>query len=147
MEKRDARVGERALAYVEEHLARHPHLQIERQPGRIIVCNDAEGGFQVEISDEGDEAIVWGGGWHDHYDDASEAAAAFMWLLTDAVRIVLRYRGKHLSGWRQERFENGYWVTVSRGRQLLPLPFWGKESEEILQNRLIERSPPETETS
>ncbi|MBX7134272.1 MAG: hypothetical protein K1X67_16485 [Fimbriimonadaceae bacterium] len=131
------KVGSDALALVESHLEKHPSLNVIRSPGRVTVQAPPGEGFDVELVIDGAVATIFAGGWHDHFVDPEEAAATFMWLLTTATRIVLRYRGKHQIGWRLEWFSGGTWVSNGFGRILVPVGFWLPVTEVILQNNLV----------
>lgn len=134
-------VGSEASALVETHLEKHPSLTVSRSAGRVKVQAPPGDGFDVELVDDGAEATIYAGGWHDHFNDPDEAAATFMWLLTATTRIVLRFRGKHQIGWRLEWFSEGKWVSHGFGRILVPVGLWLPVTEVIQQNNLV--SPPE----
>lgn len=136
-------VGQEALARLEELLAPHEHLKVVREPKRVVVEGSADGGFDVEIVDDGDEATIFASGWHNHYYEPETAAATFMWLLTSWTRIVLHYRGKNQVGWELQRCEPTGWTSCNRGATLVSALMWGKKRLEIFQNNLIECDRPD----
>jgi len=132
-------VGQVALRRLDEFLSEHEHLTVDREPGSITVQGTKDTGFDVTMVDEGREAIIYGGGWHGHFDDAEKAAATFMWLLTPKTKIVLTLRGQTQIGWKLQWDEDGKWLTGERGVILLAPLFWGKKREQTFQNDLLGR--------
>ncbi len=135
-------VGITAVKIIVEALSHYPEVATEQiEKGLLVVAS--EGGFDVSIVEQGGEQLVSGGGWHDHYSDAVEASAIFLWLLTPSMRIVEKQsKGDTLSA-RLERFEACKWEDCGSTVCLLQLPFLTKQ-EVILQNRHILRDPPES---
>lgn len=134
-----ATVGQDALQRLDAFLADHPHLTVVREDGSLTVRGKEAGGFDVHMLDDGRVATIFAGGWHEHYNDAEQAAATFMWLLTPKTKIVLSFRGRSQIGWKLQWDEDGKWMTGGRGTILLPFLFWGPKREETFQNRLLDR--------
>lgn len=135
--KIESSVGQAALRRLDEFLVEHEHLKVLRASGSVTVQGTADTGFDVQMVDEGREAIIYGGGWHGHFDDAETAAATFMWLLTSKTKIVLTFHGRSQIGWRLQWDEDGEWVTGERGFILLAFLCWGPKREQTLQNHLV----------
>lgn len=136
-------VGQDALAKLDELLAPYEHLRVTRETNRITVDGSADGGFDVFMEDDGDEAAIYASGWHNHFYEAEVAAETFMWLLTSWTRIVRHYKGRHQVGWELQRLEPSGWTTCNRGAVLAGAFIWGRKRQETFQNRLIECERPE----
>jgi hypothetical protein len=124
-----------ASSMVRKALAKHPEVALVEREGAIKVLAQDPDGFDVEMSDDGDEVVLWAGPYHEHVEEAENAAAAFMWMLTPAYRIVEVLRGKHTKSARLEREVDGKWEYM--GATVLALPLFGKRRERVLQNRVL----------
>lgn len=126
---------ETAVAKVKETLMKFPDVQLIAGERSIKVAAADPNGYDVELTDDGDEVTIWAGPYHTHFDDAEEAAEAFLWMLTPAYRIVENLRGKHMTSARLQREEDGKWVTL--GTMGLLVPLFGRKSQRIHQNRTL----------
>ncbi|HZH98381.1 MAG TPA: hypothetical protein VEX38_05370 [Fimbriimonadaceae bacterium] len=123
-----------AVSKVKEALAGHPEVRLVEGDGSIKVEVDDPSGFDVEMVDDRDEISIFAGPYHTHLDDAEDAAAAFLWMLTPTHRIVEVLRGKHRQSARLEREEDGDWVVLGR---VVSLPLFGRKRERVFQNHLL----------
>ncbi len=96
-------------------------------------------GFAVTISIEANELIVSADLWHEHFEAGEEEKAlnCFAFLLSDACRLKIEYKGEKPKTWTIESFENGQWVTDST-TGLFHFMFWQPKRVAYYQNKLIQ---------
>ena len=124
-----------AVGKIKEALAKHPEVRLIEGERSIKIAVEDPKGFEVELIDDEYELTIVAGPYHTHLDEAEDAANAFLWMLTPVYRIVENLRGKHMTSAQLQREENGKWETM--GTMGLLVPFFGRKSKRIYQNRLI----------
>ncbi|MBS1715085.1 MAG: hypothetical protein JST30_12195 [Armatimonadetes bacterium] len=137
----DEREPPAAIELVKSALKEYPEVQGEEVQGTFSVTA-GPGGFNVSIQESNGEQIVSAGFWHDHFDDAIAASDCFLWLLTPLTRVVEKRKRGRTVGARLERLENDEWVPMGSTSNLFQSPF-AKAEDVVLQNRHIERDPPD----
>ena len=130
-------IGAAALRRLEEFLAAHPGLTVEREEGSITVRARGPEGFDVQMTDEDFRATISTPDWRGHYQGAEEAAATFMWLLGPKTRFVRTFSGPLQLGWKLQWDEDGKWMTGERGVSPSAFLVWGKRRVEIVSNDLV----------
>lgn len=83
--------GGQVVEAVAEMLGRYPGVQVVRGEGRLEV-KGSPGGFDIEVVDDGHEAMIDTGVWHAHYDHPHDTALLVAWMLSPRARIVAHMR-------------------------------------------------------
>lgn len=124
------------LAIIHDKLAKYPDVKIESDDRSITVLPNSPTGFSVTFVDYATEFIVSLGGWHDHFDNASDGLDIFFTALTSHARLVVSTRGKTEHKWTLELLEDGEWTHHSTDG-LLFFPFWRRPTSSYQQNDII----------
>ena len=124
------------LTVIRDKLASYPEVQAEPDGDAITVRAKSSGGFDVTFYPCEPEYVVSLGGWHDHFDDASEALYVFFIALTNHARIDVIKRGKSEYKWTLEMLQDDAWVPHSTCG-LLFFPFWRRKISTIQQNDIL----------
>jgi hypothetical protein len=119
-------------------LKKYPGIQYTNTDDSISVDTQDENGFPVTLCVGGRELMVSADFWHEHFDKDEEEHAlnCFAFLLSDACRIKVEYRGEKPKSWTLESFENGEWKSDST-TGVFNLRFWRPTQVAYFQNRLI----------
>lgn len=107
-----------------------PH---ELEGATLVVRPRDEHGFTARLECRGGHGAVSFEGWHEHFDDARDAASCFVFGLTARCRLRVTRRWGRACAWALESMEDGVWQEDSETGLLL-VPFWAKKSFEYLQN-------------
>ena len=121
------------LDVIREKLAKYPDVHAELDGKAITVRAKNADGFDVTFYPCEPEYVVSLGGWHDHFDDASDAMDIFFNALTNHARIGVAQRGSTEYKWTLETLQDDTWVTHSTCG-LLFFPFWRRKHTAIQQN-------------
>ncbi|MCX7284233.1 MAG: hypothetical protein NTX28_09345 [Novosphingobium sp.] len=123
-----------ALAALADKLAKHPELNWSKGDQWVSIAAPRSGGFAVELRRDGDEWTVFlgSGGWHQHFDEATEALDLVAWCFSGNARVREIYRGQVLQKSILEGLEDGSWTSLALTRYFAP--FWRKKSEVVLRN-------------
>ncbi|MBL7840608.1 MAG: hypothetical protein JNJ75_10740 [Cyclobacteriaceae bacterium] len=124
-------------------LKRYPGVKYYVSPNSFTVEPTNEKGFAVTIDVGPRESIVSSGFWHEHFDKGEEEQAlnCFGFMLSDACRLRIDYRGEKPKRWTLEAWVSGNWITDST-MAVFNINFWSPKRTEYLQNDLIKlRSP------
>lgn len=122
------------VSAIADKLAEHAILNWTKGDRWIRVDAPHSGGFAVELRWEGDEWTVYlgSGGWHQHFDEATEALNLVAWCYSGNARIREIYRGHVLQKSILEALEGESWNRISETGYFAP--FWHKRSEVVFQN-------------
>ncbi|MEX2247412.1 MAG: hypothetical protein WEC75_12090 [Dehalococcoidia bacterium] len=121
---------------VQERIAKYPQAQVRRSLTHIEILPVAADGFSVSLRVAADRFGVSYEGWHEDFDDPTEALDCLAFGLSDACRLKVCSRGGFDYKWTLESRESGDWVEDSTTGLLL-FPFWRSARVRYLQNRLI----------
>ena len=99
-----------------------------------------EKGFRVELAINDREFMVSSDFWHEHFDKEEEDKAlnCFAFMLSDACRLRIEYRGQRPVTWTVESLKNGEWIGDST-TGLFDLRFWKEKRVKYFQNNLLRR--------
>src|SRR4029077_5919119 len=97
-----------------------------------------ESGFKVGFDVAPGRYTVSFNGWHEDFDDVSEALDCFAYGLSDECRLKEYRRGNAAYRWAVEAKQKGQWVAHSETGLFL-FPFWRRANVVYLQNSLISR--------
>ena len=120
-----------------EKLKKYPETNFTYTDELITVEPQDEKGFSVTLG-VGREFIVSADFWHEHFDKDEEdnALDCFSFLLSDACRLRIEYKGEKPKKWTLESFENNEWIQDST-TGIFNLKFWAPTRIEYRQNNLI----------
>lgn len=119
-----------------ERLAQHPNVKYRVDGNWITILPTSNDGFEVCLSDDDGEYTVYYDGWHEHFDDASEALNCLAFGLSTDCRLKEYVRGGSPYKWTVEFKEDEKWVEEGT-TALVFYPFWRRKSVRYLQNSLI----------
>lgn len=130
-----------AIEKIVNKLRKYPDLKFTVADDMIIVDPKDDKGFSVALKAKAEEFVVSADFWHEHFDKEEEemALSCFVFLLSDACRLRVKFRGKQPETWTVESFENGQWVA-DETTGLFNLKFWQPTRVEYFQNRVIKTS-------
>ena len=111
-------------------ISNHPDLRFTESDSMIAVQSPVNGGFNISITSD---LVVWFDGWHEHFDDESEALDCFAFGFSDQCRLKVTLRGKFDYRWALQVIRDGEWVTEST-TGLLIFPFWRAKRVEYRSN-------------
>jgi hypothetical protein len=119
-------------------LQQYPAIKYYSSANSLTVEPKNENGFAVSIDVGPRESIVSSGFWHEHFDKDEEEQVlnCFGFMLSDACRLRIDYRGEKPNRWTLEAWENGKWNSDST-MGLFNINFWSPKRTEYLQNDLI----------
>ncbi len=123
----------KTIQQIEEWLKEKPHLSYEIEEHLIAVKATSETGFNVVLTDEGDEFIVFYDGWHEHFGHSKDAIDCFQFGFSSRCRIKVVCRGKFEHKWTLQYLEGEQWTDYST-TALLFFPFWRKKEVKYFQN-------------
>jgi hypothetical protein len=122
---------------IKQKLTQYPEVQYETDSSSITVLPATPEGFSVSfIVNSQDSYTVHFEGWHENFNDESEALIVFALGLSVDCRLREYSRGNFAYKWIVDFKEDGEWLEQST-TGLLIFPFWRKIRMRILQNRLI----------
>lgn len=104
-------------------LASHPNARILRDAHSIRVLPLDQNGFEVALVEEDRGCSVHFEGWHENFDDLSQALDCFAFGLFGPGRLEIMYRGDFPVQWALQSQNAGDWATDSSVGLLLS-PFW-----------------------
>jgi hypothetical protein len=97
-------------------------------------------GFSVSVTETSSNSYtVSFEGWHEDFEDASEALNVIAFGLSGECRLREYRRGGYAYRWTLEALEDGVWKEEST-TALIFFPFWKKTKVRYLQNKLISRN-------
>jgi hypothetical protein len=128
-------VGTDVIRAVEAILRQFLQVEMERVGDRLVI-KGSTGGFDIEVRDEGHEATIDTGVWHEHSSDPEDAAMLVAWLLSPRARIVARYRRSSLVGSDLELLHNNNLWRRHGGFGIL-VPVFGKRSVQVFSNNVL----------
>jgi len=118
-----------------EVLKRNSSIQSEIGPRHIRVPATDPSGFEVRILQMGHGSyVVWFDGWHEEFDDCSEAVRCFAFGLSSNCRLKVLLKGGMRYRWTVERKTDEQWIEDSTTGLLL-FPFWRRTTVTYLANR------------
>jgi len=122
---------------INERLSKYPGLKFKRDRDSICVSPTSPDGFFIEFSvNPGGSYTIAFEGWHEDFDDRTEALNVFALGLSNECRLKEYMRGNFAYKWTVEFLEDGLWTKQSTTGLLL-FPFWRKPAIRYLQNNLI----------
>ncbi len=124
------------LESIREKLVRFPMIQFESDEDAMTVNPASYDGFTVTFYQCEQEYVISLGGWHEQFDDASEALDIFFRSLSNHARLDVRLSGDTEYQWTLETLENGLWQPHSTCG-LLFFPFWRRRAAKIQQNDIL----------
>lgn len=116
-------------------------MKYESSASSITVLPTSIAGFNVGLDVGPGRYTVSFNGWHEDFDDASEALDCFAFGLSAECRLKEYRRGNSAYRWAVESKQNGQWVADSETGLLL-FPFWKRSEVVYLQNSLISGDKP-----
>jgi len=127
-----------AIEKIIDKLNKYPDVKFTKTDGSITVEPKDNKGFAVTLEVGLKEFIISADFWHEHFDrdDEENALNCFGFLLSDACRLKIVFRGEKPKTWTVESFENGKWTEDST-TGLFNIKFWQPTRVEYLQNGLI----------
>jgi hypothetical protein len=126
---------------IETRLRKYPEVKYESTASSITVLPSSETGFNASFDVGNNRYTVSFNGWHEEFEDASEALDCFAFGLSDECRLKEGRRGSSAYRWTVESKQNGEWVADSE-TGLFFFPFWKRARVVYLQNNLISRDEP-----
>ena len=140
-------MGSEAVTQLLGHLEQpDTPYDVRHTGGRVEVVPLGSNTYPVTMTDDGDEATVSAGNWHEHFDDPTQACGCFMGLLTPYYRVVESYRGSAFVCACVQRYEAEGWVQIGAefrpliSGQLVQRIFGSRERQVILQQAVV--TPP-----
>ena len=124
------------LATIRAKLAKYPKVQAEYDGDAVTVRSETADGFDVTFYSCEPEFVVSLGGWHDHFDNASDALAIFFIALTIHARMRVTKRGATECKWTLEMLRGDAWLPHSTCSSFIS-PFWLHRSTVIQQNDIL----------
>jgi len=122
---------------IKAKLRNYPELHIKSDKKSIQVLPNSADGFSVEFAiNPGGGYLVSFEGWHENFEDETEALNAFAFGLSNKCRLKEYRRGRFAYKWTVEFFEKGQWIEESTTGLFL-FPFWKKPTVRYLHNSLI----------
>ncbi len=121
---------------IKAKLGNYPQLSYRIEGDKIDVDAPTEQGFSVWLTVDEGEIIVGLDGWHEHFQDETEALNCFAWGLSDQCRLKVIMRGSTAYAWVAERKDGSEWRREST-TTLMFIPFWRKRRVEYLQYAII----------
>lgn len=121
-----------------DKLANYPTAKCNHTNNELTIEPTDEKGFVVTIEVNNREIIVSADFWHEHFENTDEEQAlnCIAFLLSDACRLKVEYKGEKPKTWTLESFENGQWIGDST-TGLFNFNFWQPTRIEYFQNQLI----------
>ena len=126
---------------IKTRLRDYPHVKYESTNSSITVFPSSDIGFTVGLDAGHGRYTVSLNGWHEDFNDASEALDCFAFGLSNECRLKEHRRGDFAYRWTVESKQNGQWVADSETGLFL-FPFWKRGGVVYLQNDLISRDKP-----
>ena len=117
-------------------LQKYPEVKYTNTDDLITVDPKDDKGFSVSLGVGPREFIVSSDFWHEHFDQEDEALDCFSFMLSDACRLKIEYKGEKPKSWTIESFQNGRW-TADSTTGLFNFKFWQPTRVEYFQNGLI----------
>ncbi len=121
---------------IKAKLGNYPQLSYRIEGDKIDVDAPTEQGFSVWLTVDEGEIIVGLDGWHEHFQDETEALNCFAWGLSDQCRLKVIMHGSTAYAWVAERKDGSEWRRQSTIALIFVL-FWRKRRVEYLQNAII----------
>ena len=128
---------------IKTRLREYPDVKYQSSASSITVLPSSNAGFNVGLDVAPGRYTVSFNGWHEDFDDESEALDCFAFGLSDECRLKEYRRGNLAYRWVVESKQNGQWVADSE-TGLFIFPFWRRADVVYLQNNLIYRDKPLT---
>jgi tetratricopeptide (TPR) repeat protein len=95
-------------------------------------------GFEVELTEYGDEITVHFEGWHEHFNDVGRALECFLFGLTDRCRLRVSRCGEKPWRWVVESRANETWATSSSAMYYpFSFHFWRRHDTIYRQNHTL----------
>ena len=104
-------------------LASHPNARVVRDAHSIRVLPFDQNGFEIALIEEDRACSIHFEGWHEDFDDSSQALDCFAFGLFGPARLEITYRGDFPVHWALQSQNGGDWETDSSVGLLLS-PFW-----------------------
>jgi hypothetical protein len=124
---------------IREKLGKYPDAKLKLKDNSITFFPDAEDGFKVGLAVQQNRFFVSFDGWHEEFEDESEAVKCFEFGLSEDCRLRVLQRGRMQYRWLlQSRVENEWKSDSEIG--LIFFPFWLRKKERYLQNHLIKKT-------
>jgi hypothetical protein len=122
-------------------LRSYPNVKYESTDSSITVSPSSDAGFNVTLEISPGNYTVYFNGWHENFNDPSEALDCFAFGLSDECRLKEYRRGAFAYRWTVESKQNGEWVADTKTGLFL-FPFWKRAEVVYLQNDLVSRDKP-----
>jgi len=121
-----------------DKLQTYPEVKYTNTEDLVTVDPKDDKGFSVTLGVGPREFIVSSDFWHEHFDKDEEDKAldCFSFMLSDACRLKIEYKGEKPKSWTIESFQNGQWTGDST-TGLFSFRFWQPTRVEYFQNGLI----------
>ena len=103
----------------------------------ISVKPNEPGGFEVELTEHGDEISIHFEAWHEHSVAPGPAIEHFLAGLTDHVRLRVSRFGGNAWRWTAEFLEGEDWNALGSMYYPFSMRFWRKSEKVYLQNHRI----------
>ena len=87
--------------------------QLDLSDGQLKITPLGADTFPIEVDDDGEEATIFAGPWHGHFDDVDEAQNCVMGLLSPYYRLAVLYSGDRLESANIECYQSEGWVGLS----------------------------------
>src|SRR5262245_36227173 len=125
---------------IKRRLSKYPDVQFSSDACSITILPISAEGFSLTVTETSCNGYtVSFEGWHEDFEDGSEAMNVFAFGLSDECRLRQYRRGGYAYKWTLESWEDGDWKEEST-TALVFLPFWRKVEVRQLQNKLLSRS-------
>lgn len=125
-----------AIEEIETKLQKYPQVNYEIDGSGISVFPTSDKGFVVSYYEGVNFYTVFYNGWHEDFEDKTEALNCFVFGLSYKCRLVEFQRGDVTYKWTVEFNKNNEWFVDST-TSLLFFPFWSKKEVRYLQNNLL----------
>ena len=128
-----------AIDKIVEKLKKYPGITYKIENDSISVDPTTKSGFSVLFKINNTGFTVGFDGWHEEFQDETEAMNAFAFGLSDRCRLKVIKRGGADCKWVVEAKDGNEWIEDSASG-LIFVPFWKKKSIEYRQNSIIRAS-------
>ena len=112
------------------------HCEIGLRHIRVPAADPS--GFEVRILQTGRGSyMVWFDGWHEEFDDCSQAVRCFAFGLSSDCRLKVFLKEQMRYRWTVERRTGERWMDDSTTGLVL-FPFWRRTTVRYLANRRVD---------
>jgi hypothetical protein len=125
-----------AIEKIKEKLKKYPQVTYEEVENFISVLPITDKGFTVSLEISHDNFKVFYNGWHEDFENETEALECFAFGLSNECRLKEFCRNGQPYKWTLEYKENEIWIEDST-TGLFNFSIWKEQTINYLQNNLV----------